>query len=71
MKVGDLVVLSARGSKLQCNIAITYVHRGYGMISRVQTDPDSRQLLVRWFNKDGKFYRMRYFNRYELKKKKV
>tara|TARA_Y100001938_G_C8063952_1_gene419040 strand:+ start:478 stop:603 length:126 start_codon:yes stop_codon:yes gene_type:complete len=41
------------------------------MISKVQTDPDSQQLLVRWFDKDGKFYRMRYFNRYELKKKKV
>ena len=70
MKVGDLVVLSARGSKLQRNIAITHYHGGYGIVSKVG-DYDIYDLRITWFNKNGEFYRTRYFDRYEVKKKKV
>ena len=70
MKVGDLVVLSARGSKLQRNTAIAHVYRGYGLVTRFPVDTDHCQVLVRWFDKHGEFYRYRYFDRYELKIKK-
>ena len=77
MKVGDLVVLSARGNKLQRNTAIAHYHGGYGIVCKVgrqvhrlKDNGDIYQLCVTWFKKSGEFYRTRYFDRYELKKKK-
>ena len=71
MQVGDLVVLSARGNKLQRNAAITHYHGGYGIVTKVG-DYDIYDLRITWFKKNGEFYRTRYFDRYELKKfKKV
>ena len=72
MKVGDLVVLSARGNKLQRNILIRQNHHGgYGLVCKVG-DGDIFDLRITWFKKNGEFYRTRYFDRYELKKfKKV
>ena len=70
MQVGDLVVLSARGNKLQRNIAITHCHGGYGLVTKVG-DYDIYDLRIAWFKDNGEFYRTRFFDRHEVKKKKV
>ena len=70
MKIGDLVVLSARGSKLQRNTAIAYCHGGYGIVSEVCAN-DIYDLRITWFKKSGEFYRTRFFDRHEVKKKKL
>ncbi|QDP63442.1 MAG: hypothetical protein GOVbin703_189 [Prokaryotic dsDNA virus sp.] len=69
MKVGDLVVLSARGSKLLQN-RIGSIHGGYGIVCKVG-DGDIFDLRIAWFKKSGEFYRTRFFDRHEVKKKKV
>ena len=69
MKVGDLVVLSARGSKLERN-RIGSIHGGYGLVTKVG-DYDIYDLRIAWFKKSGEFYRTRFFDRHEVKKKKV
>ena len=69
MQVGDLVVLSARGNKLQRNTAIAHYHGGYGIVCKVG-DGDIYDLRITWFKKNGEFYRTRFFDRYEVKKKK-
>ena len=70
MKVGDLVVLSARGNKLQRNTAITHLYGGYGLVCKVGDGAGVYDLRVTWFKKNGEFYRTRYFDRHEVKKKK-
>lgn len=78
MKVGDLVVLSARGKDLQRNIAITIHHGGYGLLTQISdnswgwrdTGDDVEVYTVHWFDKNGEFWRKRNFERHELKKKK-
>ena len=79
MKVGDLVVLSARGKELKRNVAISFHHGGYGLLTEIRDNDswgwrydrdDVKVYAVHWFDKNGEFYRKRNFERHELKKKK-
>ena len=74
MKIGDLVVLSARGAKLGKNTSITHYHGGYGLLARIDEDySGSRSMgyVVHWFDKRGEYWRKKYFDRDEIKIKKV
>ena len=68
MKVGDLVVLSAKGRALQMNSQIAECG-GYGIIIK---KPNKKIVSVRWFKSDGtplwaSIKEPRNFFRYELK----
>ena len=69
MKVGDLVILSAKGRALQMNWQIVECG-GYGMVVK----KDNKKIVsVRWFKSDGSPFcgfkndKPRNFFRYELK----
>ena len=67
MKVGDLVVLSARGAKLNKNMNITHYHGGYGLLARI-IETEAMCYVVHWFDKNGEYWRRKYFDRFEIKK---
>ena len=71
MKVGDLVVLSARGARLNKNMNIAHYHAGYGLLARIEEDYGGRESMgyvVHWFDKHGEYWRKKCFDRYEIKK---
>ena len=68
MKVGDLVVLSARGARLNKNMNIAHYHGGYGLLARIE--PETMGYVVHWFDKNGEYWRRKYFDRFEIKIKK-
>ena len=69
MQVGDLVVLSARGAKLNKNMNIAHYHGGYGLLARIiDTDAIAGDYVVHWFDKHGEYWRKKYFDRFEIKK---
>ena len=70
MKVGDLVCLSAAGKKLQQNY-LWDKDGGYGLLTGITNLPQP-VYKVRIFGKDGKYWMVQHFYRYEIKKfKKV
>ena len=74
MKVGDLVVLSSAGQKVQGNHHWHKITGGYGLVTRITFDSyrGGREVFqVRIFGKDGKYWSIQHFYRYELKKFKA
>ena len=72
MKVGDLVCLSAAGKKL-CQNYLWNKDGGYGLVTRIIDASEPKPVYkVRIFGKDGKYWNVQHFYRYEIKKfKKV
>ena len=70
MQVGDLVCLSSAGKKLHQNY-LWNKDGGYGLLIGITNQPQA-VYKVRIFGKDGKYWLLQHFYRYEIKKfKKV
>lgn len=68
MKVGDLVVLSAKGRKLKHNHLF---YQGFGIILEVQPTKKYYDFSIKWFCEGRSVHNKRvWFKRYEIKKLK-
>jgi len=68
MKVGDLVVLSAKGSKLKHNYRY---YEGFGIVLEVFKTKEYYDFGVQWFCEGRNAHNKRsWFKRYEIKKLK-
>ena len=68
MKVGDLVVLSAKGRKLKHN---HYYYHGFGVILEVYPTKQYYDFAIQWFCEGRSVHNKRvWFKRYEIKKLK-
>ncbi len=71
MKQGDLVVLSAKGKKLNMNWQIVE-HASYGIITKMDYPNAPRIITVRWFGTEGTmlwgYKKPSNYYRHELKK---
>jgi hypothetical protein len=68
VKVGDLVVLSAKGKKIKHN---HHFHHGFGIVLEVFTRKDYYDLGIQWFCTGRDAHNRRsWFKRYEIKKLK-
>tara|TARA_B100001113_G_C20985040_1_gene567871 strand:- start:393 stop:611 length:219 start_codon:yes stop_codon:yes gene_type:complete len=72
VRVGDLVCLSSAGKKLEQNY-LWNKNGGYGLLTRIIDAKELKPVYkVRIFGKDGKYWTIQHFYRYEIKKfKKV
>ena len=68
MKVGDLVVLSAKGAKLKHNWRY---YEGFGIILEIHPTRDYYDFGIQWFCDGRSVHNKRvWFKRYEIKKLK-
>tara|TARA_R100000030_G_scaffold97023_1_gene85660 strand:+ start:70 stop:309 length:240 start_codon:yes stop_codon:yes gene_type:complete len=68
MKVGDLVVLSAKGRKLKHNYMF---YKGFGIVMEIYTRKEYYDFGIQWFCKGRTAHnRKSWFKRYEIKKLK-
>jgi hypothetical protein len=68
MKVGDLVILSAKGMKLKHNHPF---YQGFGIVLQVFHDKEYYDLAIQWFCKGRNAHNRRsWFKRYEIKRLK-
>jgi len=68
MKVGDLVVLSAKGRKLKHNY---HYYQGFGIIVEVYQTEKYYDFAIKWFCKGRTAHNRKcWFKRYEIKKLK-
>lgn len=68
MKIGDLVVLSAKGRKLKHNY---HYYQGFGIILEVHPTKKYYDFGIKWFCEGRSTHNRRvWFKRYEIKKLK-